>query len=50
MDLSYLQSPQICHEMVARDLFLFSFTPGKWAHYTDIMLTREDLPLLQDSV
>ena len=35
-----------------QDLSLFSFpTSVKWSHYVDdIMLTREDLPLLQDTL
>lgn len=46
---SCLHSPTTCHGMVARDLSLFSFpTSVKQAHYIDnIMLTCEDLPLLQ---
>lgn len=48
----YSYSPTICHGMVARDLSLFSFlTSVKRAHYIDdIMLTCEDLPLLQKSL
>ena len=46
----HLHSPTTCHGMVAQDLSLFSFpTSVKWAHYIDeMMLTCEDLPLLQD--
>lgn len=48
---SYLHGPTICHVKVAWDLSLFSFPAFvKWVHYTDydIMLRREDLPLLQN--
>lgn len=41
----------MCHEMVAWDLSLFSFPASvKWTHcIDDIILTDEDLSLLQDS-
>ena len=55
MDLSSvsprLPAQTVCHGMVAWDMSLFSFPISvKWDHYADdIMLTCEELPVLQDT-
>lgn len=48
----YLHNPIICHRMELQDLSLLSSpTSVKWVHHIDdIMLTCEDLPLLQDTL
>lgn len=47
----YLYNPTLCPVMVARNLSLFFPTPLKWVHHTDdIMLTCEDLPLLNKTL
>lgn len=48
----YLHSSTVSHEMLAKDLSLFSFpTSLKWVHYIDdTMFSCKDLPLLQDTL